>query len=200
MKKTGVVYLLFFFFLIRLAALEPEPVVSVYDEFDDGLYGKSVHRGVIVSVKKEAFARAETLDVKNVLEDSYLTAVVMDAGTGGKLLSGDFGLSSSMKDGARVFDYRKDGLDISFSIEKPKEKLIQMVSDFYSGDETWHDPLVEHYRENYVIRIFRAENVFDSWSDEISYNEAMVAATLLGDSDQWLWGIHDGADILNKGY
>lgn len=183
-----------------LFAVDQEPVVSIYDEFDDGLYGKSIHRGVIVSVKKASFARAETLDIKNDDEAGYLTAVVMSRDTGDKLLAGEYGLPSKKHMGINVFTYSKDGLNISFSIEKAGEKMVKMVSDFYSNDQTWHDPLVEHYKDNYVLRIHRAENVFDSWSDEITYNEAMVAATLLGDTDQWLWGIHDGEDILNKGY
>lgn len=186
--------------LSALYCVDQKPVVSIYDEFDNGLFGKSIHRGVIVSVKKAAFARAETLDVKNDDEQGYLTAVVLDMGTGDRLLAGEFDLPYKNMMGYRVYTYSKDGLNISFSIERANEKIVQMVSDFYSEDETWHDPLVEHYRENYVIRIHRAENIFESWSDEISYNEAMVAATLIGDSDQWLWGIHDGEDILNKGY
>ena len=178
-----------------------EPVVSIYDEFGDGLFGKSIHRGVVVSVKRAAFARAETLAVRQEGEEGFLTAVVMRAETAEKLFTGDFALPSAMTaSGRRVFTFRRDGLDISFSLEKAGEKMISMVSDFYKNDEKWHDPLVKHYRQNYVIRIHRAENIFDSWSEDISYNEAMVAATLLGDDDQWLWGIHDGADILNRGY
>lgn len=181
-------------------APDPDPVVSIYDEFDDGLFGKSRHRGVIVSVKKAAFARSETLDIREEGEQGYLTAVVMSRETAEKLLEGAYGLPYKDMDSFRVFTYRSDGLDISFSVEQPGPSMIRMVSDFYRDDEKWHDPLVGHYKENYVIRIHRAENVFDSWNDEITYNEAMIAATLLGDRNQWLWGIHDGEDILNSGY
>ncbi|MBN2657006.1 MAG: hypothetical protein JXR86_08090 [Spirochaetales bacterium] len=187
-------------FPLVASAPDPEPVVSIYDEFDDGLFGKSRDRGVIVSVKKAAFARAETLEVAEDGGSGFLTAVIMSRETAEKLLSGKYNLPSKEIGPHRVFTYRSEGLDISFSVEMPGQSMIRMVSDFYSGDERWHDLLVEHYRENYVIRIHRAENVFDSWNDEITYNEAMVAATLLGDSDQWLWGIHNGEDILNKGY
>lgn len=177
-----------------------DPVVSIYDEFDDGLFGKSIHRGVIVSVKKAAFSRSETFKIKNDEESGYLTAVVMSSDSAQKLMNGHYRLEKRAVPGNTIFSYDKEGLNFEFSIEKAGEKLIQMVSDHYKNDEVWHDPLVEYYRENYVIRVHSTENIFDSWSDEITYNEALVAATLVGDSNQWLWGIYDGSDILNKGY
>lgn len=199
MKK--VIFLMFSILAsISLSAADPEPVVSIYDEFDDGLFGKSRHRGVIVSVKKAAFARSESLDVEQEGEPGYITAVVMGRETGDNLLAGYYDLPYETHLGHRVYTYSRDGLEIAFSIEKAKETMIRMVSDFYSKDQVWHDPLVEYYSVNYVIRIHKAENVFESWNDEITYNEAMVAATLLGDRDQWLWGIHNGSDILNQGY
>ncbi len=33
---------------------------------------------------------------------------------------------------------------------------------------------------------------------KILSNEAMLMATILGDEDQWLWGIHNGLDILSR--
>jgi hypothetical protein len=196
MKKL----LLFLFGLsFSFSLFAEDPIVSIYDEFDDGLYGKSIYRGVIVSVKKSAFARSETLPVKNDGE-GYLTAVIMSKSNAEKLMNGYYRLKSEMRDGVEVYSFSKDGLSFHFSIEKASEKLINMVSDYYRNDEFWHDPLVEYYRENYVIRIHSAENVFESWTEEITYNEAMVAATLIGDSDQWLWGIHNGSEILNLGY
>lgn len=179
---------------------DSETLVSIYDEFDDGLFGKSRHRGVIVSVKKAAFARSESFDIKEDGDQGYLTAVVMDKSTVEKLEAGYYGLPVYNLMGYKVYHYSSGGLDFSFSVEQASPAMLQMVSDFYSNDSIWHDPLVEHYKNNYVIRIHRAENVFDSWSEDITYNEAMLAATLFGDKDQWLWGIHNGSDILNTGF
>jgi hypothetical protein len=193
MKK----FMLLILFLIASGTLFAEdPMVSIYD----GLFGKSVHRGVIVSIKKSAFVRSETLDVDNDDEMGYLTAVVMLEKTAKKLINGSFGLKEKKVDGFTIYYINKEGLDFSFSIEKANDKIINMVSNFYSDDEIWHDELVDYYKKNYVIRIHSAENIFDSWTEEITYNEAIVAATLLGDEDQWLWGIHNGSDILNSGY
>jgi len=197
MKKSVLFYFLFF---ISFFLFAEEPVVSIYDEFDDGLFGKSIHRGVIVSVKKAAFTRAETFPVDNNGESGFLTAVIMSSSTADKLKEGYFNLNKRMEMGRTVYLYNKDGLNFEFSLEKAGSKLIDIVSEYYKSNETWHDPLVEYYKDNYVIRIHSTENVFDSWSDEITYNEALISATLIGDSDQWLWGIHDGSDILNKGY
>jgi len=200
-RRTLIFIYLFVFACIAGAQVsDPKPIVSIYDEFDDGLFGKSRYRGVVVSVKKAAFARAETLEVFEEEETGFITAVIMDHRTVEKLHQGDYALPFREEGDMRIYTYRAEGLDISFSVEKPQESMIRMVSDFYNDNDRWHDPLVEHYRDNYVIRIHRAENIFDSWNEEITYNEAIVAATLLGDKDQWLWGIHDGVDILNSGF
>lgn len=197
MKKTGL-FLIAFFILFILQA--EDRVVSIYNEFDEGLYGKSIHRGIIVSVKKDAFARAETFKIKNDDESGFLTAVVISRENAERLLDGYYNLSMRNEMGRSIFRYQKEGLDFEFSVEKAEEKLLEIVSEYYKNDTVWHDPLIDYYKENYIIRIHSAENVFDSWSDDISYSEALVVATLIGDSSQWLWGIHDGIDILNKGY
>ena len=179
---------------------EEVSVVSIYDEFDDGLFGKSIHRGVIVSVKKSAFARAETLPVKNEDDMGYLTAVVINVKNAERLINGFYELPFKLINDQKIYTFNKEGLIFDFSIEKANNKIIHMVEEHYKDDEVWRDPLIEYYKDNYIIRIHSAENVFDSWSDEITYNEAMVVATLIGDSSQWLWGIHDGSDILNNEY
>ena len=197
MKKILLFYILLFISLVLYAE---DPIVSIYDEFDDGLFGKSTHRGVIVSVKKAAFQRAETLEVDNDGEPGFLTAVVMLSETAEKLENGYYELESQDISAETVYRFMNDGLDFSFSVEKANDKIISMVDAYYLGDEIWHDELLDYYRSNYVIRIYSAENIFESWTEEITYNEAMVSATLIGDEDQWLWGIHNGSDILNKGY
>ena len=197
MKKSVLIFLSFFVSFLLFAE---DPIVSIYDEFDDGLFGKSIYRGVIVSVKKTAFTRAETFSIKNDDESGYLTAVIMSSTNAARIEEGFFNLNKRTEMGRTIYSYNKDGLNFDFSIEKAGDKLIEIVSDYYKKDEIWHDPLVEYYKSNYVIRIHSTENIFDSWSDEITYNEALVTATLIGDDDQWLWGIHNGSDILNKGY
>lgn len=197
MKKIILIFLCFSFIPHLFAE---ESLVSIYDEFDNGLFGKSVHRGVIVTIKKSAFSRSETLMVKNEGEVGYLTAVVMTNSTAKKLMDGFYKLDHFVSDGYTIYIINKDGLNFSFSIEKAGENLIDFVSESYKDDKLWHDPLVEYYRDNYVLRIHSAENIFESWTEEITYNEAIVAATLIGDADQWLWGIHDGCDILNKDF
>lgn len=187
-------------FVLSVFLFAEDPLVSIYDEFDDGLFGKSIHRGVIVSVKKSAFTRSETYSIKDDDESGYLTAVIMSDENAKKLMDGYFRLDERIESGITIYRFNRDGLTFEFSIEKASEKLLRMVSEYYTNDETWHDPLIEYYRDNYVIRVHSTENIFDSWSDEITYNEALVVATLIGDSNQWLWGIHDGSDILNNGY
>ncbi len=196
MKKIFI----FLLFLIPLFLFSEEPIVSIYDEFDEGLFGKSVHRGIIVSLKKAVFTRSETLIVKEDDDEGFLTAVVMGKETAENLMSGYYKLPKKKIGDRIIYQYNEQGLNFSFSIEKPNEKMISIVKEYYTNDDVWQEPLLQYYNDNYVIRIFSAENVFESWTEEITYNEAMVVASLIGGDDQWLWGIHDGSDILNKGY
>ncbi len=197
MKK---VMIFFFFLLSTLVLLAEEPIVSIYDEFDEGLFGKSIYRGIIISLKRAVFNRSETLIIKNGINEGFLTAVVIKHETVQKLISGYYNLPLKRISGRDIYFYDKDNLKFSFSVEKPNIRIINVVSEFYKNDNIWHDQLISHYKENYVIRVFSAENVFESWTEEITYNEALIIATLIGDNEQWLWGIHDGRDILNSDF
>lgn len=168
-----------------------EKSVTIYDDYDDGRFGRSEFRSVMRTVKLDAFSRSETLPVYSpaLEEDSVLTAVVLS--------SERYDLLIPLMDDEGLICFEREGILFSFSLEKPGDELLTVLEEYYRGPwEKWMDSVRDHYLENYVIRIHSAENVFEPWNDTVSYPEAMLMATLIGDRDQWLWGIHDGLDLL----
>ncbi len=166
-------------------------MVSVYDDFDDGRFGRSEYRSILRSVKLDAFSRSETLPVYSpaLEEESFLTAVVLSRR--------DYESLVPRMDQQGKILYRRGGLEFTFSLEKPGPEIFQVLKEYYRGPwEDWLEPVTEHYKENYVIRIHTAENIFEPWNDTVTYTEAMLMATVIGDRDQWLWGIHDGLNLL----
>ena len=175
--------------------------VSIYDDISDSVYGRSASRSIVRGVRLDRFGLYRTLAVeKDLLDDSgeggFLTPLVFSDAKKNRLDAGEFGVVTSTGDG--LFRLSSNGTDISFSLEKPGEDLYREIEDYYMDWPDWLEPVKEHYRDNWVIRIHRAENVFEPWIDRITYNEALLAASLIADREQWLWGVHDGADILER--
>ncbi|MBF9015495.1 MULTISPECIES: hypothetical protein [unclassified Oceanispirochaeta] len=174
-----------------------EEFVSIYDDFDDGSYGRSEYRSVFRTVKMSAFARTKTHPVASPAweETSHLTAVVLSSEREEEIRQGAYSLILREMDG--VYYYSRDGVNFSFTLEKAGEEIRAVLEGYYQGrNADWLEPVWNHYQENYIIRIHSAENIFEPWREVIQYREAILMATLLGDRDQWLWGIHDGSDIL----
>ena len=185
--------------LISVPLFPDEEMVTIYDDFDNGAFGRSEYRSVFRSVKLSAFIRSDTEPVASPGwdETSHLTAVVLSSEREEELRRGLYPFVQSMGDG--VYRYNRGGLDFSFSLEKPDTEVLSILEDYYRDSYSqWLESVTIHYMDNYIIRIYRAENVFDPWNDVIGYNEALLMATVLGDKDQWLWGIHDGLDLLNR--
>jgi hypothetical protein len=184
--------------------LYSEPFVNIYKTHDNGLYGRSINRDVILSVKDTVFKRYSSVDVKP--EHNFITSVVLDSlvvkELENRLENRDFiqiGFVRITKIG-NIYHLEDDNifLDIKFSLEKPDKELIAMVEGFYGPLSKYSKIVGDRYRENYVIRIHRAVNLIDPEVPEITYDEALIMATILGDRDQWLWGIHDGTDYLKN--
>ncbi len=175
--------------------------VSIYDDFDDGSFGRSEYRSVLRSVKMSAFERTETFPVASPAWEltSHLTAVVLSEKRAGEISSGGYPDIITAQDG--IYTYSRDGLEFSFSLEKPGEEIRMLLESYYKDEYApWLEPVWEHYSGNFIIRIYSAENIFEPWREYIQYREALLMATILGDRDQWLWGIHDGLDILGQNF
>lgn len=181
---------------------EKPPFVEIYQTHDNGLYGRSEDRDMLLSIKESAFKRYKTLPAEK--EYNFLTGVVLDTTTvnnldsmmeGRETLQVGF-IKISRED--KVYTVEDDNLflSFSFSVEKPSEEIIKVIEEHYRTLPQVMNDVKKHYMDNYVIRIHSAENILRPEANEITYDEALIMATIIGDKDQWLWGIHDGRDYL----
>jgi len=201
MKRVFIIYL---FISISAHLFSEPPFVEIYKTHDDGLYGRSEGRDIILSLKESVFKKSETLNVKD--DENFLTAVVLDSKIEEKL-SSLFKNKTTIQMGYiklskenNIYTVNDDNifLSFSFSLEKPQSDLLEIIDKYYMNSPMYNKIVSDHYNANYVIRIHSAENILRSEAREITYDEAIVMATIIGDKDQWLWGIHDGSDYLKE--
>ncbi len=90
----------------------------------------------------------------------------------------------------------EDALAAVFSVERPGQAVLSEVRGTYRAlkQPEWEEKVSRHYRENYVLRIWGGEDF--NKNGRLDYREAMAMASLLGDAEQWLWGVRDGADYM----
>lgn len=206
-RKSLLLFLLAFFVSGILWSTGPvdfdgDAAVSIYRDFDDGLYGRSMYRGVIFSAKLDSFDRYRTLPVG---DSGSLTAYLVSSIRGGELASGRIdGLSirgvaemADIDDGGRIpekwlYEYDRNGLHIVFSLETAPADLYDEIHRTYTGDLPVIETVSESYRDGYVVRIHEAENIYRPQFSEIDYEDVLISAAFIGDRFQPLWGIHDG--------
>lgn len=194
--------LLLFILLLPTFIFSTEPFVEIYKTHDNGLYGRSEDRDIILSIKDSVFKRHNTIIADS--EYNLLTAVVLDSEVVNRLEERFTGRESiqigyvKISKSENIYTIEDDNLflSFSFSIEKPNKEILDVIANHYEKMPEIRENVLEHYKNNYVIRIFSAENLLQSEAKEITYDEALVMATIIGDKDQWLWGIHNGTDYL----
>jgi hypothetical protein len=94
-----------------------------------------------------------------------------------------------------VYQEKERGIRIAFSLEKASDKLLDFIDEVYAKEPEMASKVKDHYRKNYVIRIYQANSI-ESRDDTLSLYDIMFSATALGERKQLLIGIHDGTDIL----
>jgi hypothetical protein len=200
-------FLLLLLSAVPLAAQDQgKEYVTIYEDFDEGQFGRSEYRGVLRSIKLDILKKTDSFDItlpeSPETRGSWLTAVVLSADTAEKIRVGVIPLNREIikltETGTEIIVYlfESGGIRIRFSLERTPEAMLEMIRKHYIDDLKWKDPVLNHYKQNWVIRIHTAENVFDPWNEEITYSDALISATLIGDRNQWLWGIHDGNDMI----
>lgn len=182
--------------------------VSIYADHDNGLYGRSLYRTLVLTVRDPLYKRTDTYYVSKEI-GSYLTAVLLSGDTvtvlretmqsGQTMFLGEYEIEidrsvQSPVPESPVYRFRNNAyqLDMSFSVEKPSDELIKLIQQFYADDPKNRQLVEDAYKSGYVIRIFAAENFIDPWNHDISMNEALVMATYIGDLEQPFWGVADG--------
>ncbi len=194
--------LIFILFLLSLNIYSQEPFVQIYKTHDNGLYGRSEDRDMLLSINSSVFKRFETIEADN--EYNFITGVVIAEETINTLESAlestdtlQIGfVKISRKDDIITIEDDNLFLKFSFSYIRPNEEVINIIKEHYKNLPQIQNSVVDHYNKNYIIRIHSAENILNPEAEEITYDEALIMATIIGDNDQWLWGIHNGSGYL----
>ncbi|MDF1569966.1 MAG: hypothetical protein RQ801_10880 [Spirochaetaceae bacterium] len=175
--------------------MDGEPVVSIYRDFDDGLFGRSRYRGIVFSVRRESFARYRTLPVRDF---DGLTAYLLSAERAADLAAGrgysTVVASPADDELASLYVFDNAGTRVVFSLERAPDDLYEEIDRTYPSNPEVAQEVSRSYRSGYVIRIHEAENVYRPETGRIDYEDVLISASLLGDEFQPLWGIHDGND------
>lgn len=179
-----------------------DAAVSIYRDYDDGLYGRSLYRGVIFSAKLESFSRYRTAAVGDF---GGLTAYLVSSLRAEELASGlTYGLSIRSPAGMSetngslrgpenlIYEYDRNGLRIVFTLESAPLELFDEIERTYPGNLPVMETVSQSYRDGYIIRIHEAENIYRPQFSELDYEDILISAAFIGDRFQPLWGIHDG--------
>lgn len=179
--------------------------VTVYGDNDPELYGRAMLRIDPVSMDLSSFHSYDTIMAPQPGID---TAVVMEAmiydiledklkdirhvNLDDYIIDRDYSIDLTVY----TVTFKKYGLGITFSLHKPGEGVLAQIRQVYKSDDYWRPRVLDRYNDNYIIRIHSCEDIYNTSKKEVSFQEALIAATILGDSEQWLWGIHDGLGMM----
>lgn len=95
-----------------------------------------------------------------------------------------------------VYQEKERGIRIAFGLEKASDELLAFIDEVYAREPAVAQEVKNHYRNNYVVRIYQADSVRSNGS-ALSLHDIMLNATALGEREQLLIGVHDGNDILS---
>ncbi len=180
--------------------LEKDETVSIYRDFDNGLYGRSEYRGVVFSVKLKALRRYRSMAPP---EGSELTVLLLSEKSARLLAEKPpRGIKRVRPVPGNpenwIYRLKRDGIEIEFSLEAAPKELFAEIQRTYPQDSATAAAVSESYRNGSVIRVWLAENVYRPEFSFISYEDVLLSAALIADSFQPLWGIHDGNNLIQR--
>ncbi|MCG8452666.1 MAG: hypothetical protein MI717_05755 [Spirochaetales bacterium] len=196
------------FFMVPLFAIGPEvfegeEAVTIYRDFDDGRFGRSLYREVLFSLKPACFARYSSLNVAEGMDGrtAYLVsqdraqAMTQPGKIPGLVRVGEQGerapdVFASPHHGA--YHYQTQDLDIVFALERASETMYEEILRTYSSQPQVAQLVTQSYQNGYVVRVIRAENAYRPHIARLDYEDVLLTAAFVGNRFQPLWGIHDG--------
>lgn len=209
-RSAFAVPILTFFLLFSGVSLPADNSIEIYKNFNPGYYGVAFDRSEIKGYPLGMFIHSSTVDAP---PGGILTAVTFAGRLREDLIellkdspavsSEGLRISRSGPAGGEFFRVTSDetGIDITFSLEKPSGEIYDVLDLVYPNRPDAAMEVKTHYADNYMLRIRAAENFKDPEEGVLDFEEALVAATLVGESFQHLLGIRDGFDLLgNLGY
>jgi len=181
--------------------------VTVYGDLRTDLLGRSVDRSWTRTFVPKDFMNSETYPVPDdsgietllVLEAPVAVWLEKTLEVGTVFTQGNHVLIAYTLPETRLYRYmdKTKGIDVSFSLSRPSSSVFNQIAETYEFSEYWNDIVRDHYSENYIVKIFTYENVTNRESKTFSFDEAVIAASILADDDQWLWGVHNGCGVLS---
>lgn len=190
--------------LLNLNTLFSDDIVNIWADHSSELYGVSKERVWLKSYFLSNFEYYTTLNTES--NRGVLTAVtasrelyfLLDNLLKYENMYTQGSITLSKKE--NIYNFKDDTykLDISFSLEKAGDEIFDTISKVYDTDKKTRDVVTAHYMESWVIRIHRAENVSSPDLNSLEFDDVLISATIIGESFQWLWGLHDGVDYLYK--
>ncbi len=170
--------------------------VTIYLDFTGASLGRSPYRQLYFRLDLGSLKRYRSYPVAD--PDGWSTAVFVSGATEEKLRLGKLPISKYIKRRSGVYALDYEGIHIRFDLEEPPRAVFNLVGSTYQNLPDVAEVVAARYRSGYTVRIYEAENVLEPENQLISYPEAVLAATIIGDREQWLWGVHDGRDLLNR--
>ncbi len=181
--------------------------VFVYKYASPDSAGRALNRTKIINIKLERFNSTQSISAG---ADGIPTPLLIDSKVKtalDNLLADDnhvkVGSSIFEKEGGSgveiySFSWGKYGFEISFSFDSISKDIIAEIEKVYGNDAWLYGELKRSYSDNYSVRIRKAENVWGAEDNHIDFLEAIISATVIGNTFQPLLGVHDGLGVLDQ--
>ncbi len=209
-SQLSFLFLLFFVCLLSAAnimaeeKLTPE-YVEIYANAAPGRYGQTADRREIIKTNLFDFLGSETLQVDETAETALLisketvklleTIAAMPSKSNENLYNENHLYVEKLDTDVYRISYGKIGFSGTFRFQRPLPALISQIKTFYRNTY-WQEEVESAYRENYVITVIEAEDITRPYG-RVDFIDAMITATLMAAKDQPLWGMHNGAGLLD---
>lgn len=206
MRKLYLIILLIPFLLsAKNETVWTDEFIEVYNHSDYNNFGHSYIRSNVLKYDIYNFINGSTVDVKD--GEGYLTSLTLNKTLKDEL---DYLLETNISinikgrnlyknetETGRVYTYQENerGIYISFMLEKVNESILNSIAKFYKEEPTILELVTAYYKNNYVIKILKLNNAYSN-SDEPTIMDIMLNATMIADTDQLFWGVHDGLNFL----
>ena len=212
MKRPVSIPVLFCIFLLIFgpSGACAEPDIEIYTHFRPEMFGTALDRSDVLGFSFDVFRDSPTM---NVPGDGIATMVTFSAVVRAQLLDILEDGERLLRDGVEVSRFKKAGVDMfslryipgdmefSFSLEQPSGEMYDVIDRVYGGRPDVASEVKTHYADNFIVRIHAAEDFLESGNGRIDFEEALVAASVIGEPFQHLLGIRNGRNLLgNLGY
>jgi len=198
--------LIAFIFLIVTFSTIAEDMVSIYGDYQSQFWGRSDKRSHLITPQVADAWKASTVHAG---DGGYLTGVLYEQGQADQLIllikeqgsvrDGEITLTMIHDGDEPIIEWNHEMWDAryQFQLLKAPKEIFTEIARVYATDP-YNGGLVDReYRDNYMIKIIAGEDLLD-FNGILSFGEALIGATILGDDFQPLYGFKDGRGVLSQ--